>query len=115
MYGNVTRGISLTEIYLPKIFYNMVTLSKKEILAELKKLGINSTSELNSYLQEYKNYSLQSLHKHTFKEYHEGKKGSYPKQSTLANRLAQSPLSIFSLMVNFLTLSMVKAHKLIKR
>jgi hypothetical protein len=38
----------------------MKNLSKKEVLAELKKLGINSTSELNSYYKEYKGYSAES-------------------------------------------------------
>jgi hypothetical protein len=34
----------------------MGTLSKKEIWAELKKLGINTTTQLKSYLKEYYNY-----------------------------------------------------------
>ncbi len=38
----------------------MAYLTKKEILAELKKLGINSTSEINSYYKEYKDYSAKS-------------------------------------------------------
>jgi hypothetical protein len=38
----------------------MENLSKKEVIAELKKLGINSTSELNSYYKEYKRFSAKS-------------------------------------------------------
>jgi hypothetical protein len=38
----------------------MKNLSKKEVLAELKKLGINSTSELNSDYKKYKKYSAKS-------------------------------------------------------
>ncbi len=36
----------------------MAALTKKEILAELRKLGIDSTSEINSYYREYKEYSV---------------------------------------------------------
>ena len=35
----------------------MKTLSKKEIIAELKKLGIDSTSEIKSYFKDYRGYS----------------------------------------------------------
>jgi hypothetical protein len=35
----------------------MEELSKKEILDELERLGIDSASERNSYLFEYKEYS----------------------------------------------------------
>ncbi len=38
----------------------MASLTKKEILTELKKMGINSTSEINSYYREYKEYSTKS-------------------------------------------------------
>lgn len=34
----------------------MVTLTKKEVLKELKSLGITSLSELKSYMSEYKQY-----------------------------------------------------------
>ena len=37
-----------------------VALTKKEILAELKKLGINTPSELHSFLWEYENYALEN-------------------------------------------------------
>ncbi len=35
----------------------MAALTKKEIIAELKKMGISTTSEINSYYKEYKEYS----------------------------------------------------------
>jgi hypothetical protein len=37
-----------------------VALTKTEIIAELKKLGINTPSELHSCLWEYENYALQN-------------------------------------------------------
>jgi hypothetical protein len=41
----------------------MLALSKKEILTELKKLGINTSPELKSCLKEYKiYYTLQNHH-----------------------------------------------------
>ena len=38
----------------------MKDLTRKEILDELKKLGVNNTSELNAYYKEYKGYSAKS-------------------------------------------------------
>ena len=38
----------------------MKELSKKEILAQLERLGIDSASELNSCLMEYKEFSKSS-------------------------------------------------------
>jgi hypothetical protein len=35
----------------------MTVLTKKEILAQLQKLGVQSSSELNSYVKEYEEYS----------------------------------------------------------
>jgi hypothetical protein len=41
----------------------MVALKKKEILAGLKKFGIDNTAELTFYLREYKNYyALHNYH-----------------------------------------------------
>lgn len=37
-----------------------LALTKKEILAELKKLGITNPSDLRSFLWEYKYYALQT-------------------------------------------------------
>jgi hypothetical protein len=38
----------------------MIRLTRKEIYAELKKLGINTTPELKSYLREYHTYYVHS-------------------------------------------------------
>ena len=35
----------------------MTLLTKKEILAQLEKLGLSSASELNAYFREYEEYS----------------------------------------------------------
>jgi hypothetical protein len=37
----------------------MIPLTRKEIFAELKKLGITTTPELKSYLREYYKYYVQ--------------------------------------------------------
>jgi hypothetical protein len=39
----------------------MANLTKKEIISELKKIGINSTAERNVFYREYKNYLSQCL------------------------------------------------------
>ena len=38
------------------LIVKMVSLTEKEILNELKKFGINSPSELSSYIEEYRKY-----------------------------------------------------------
>jgi len=44
----------------------MAALTKQEILAQLEKLGISSASEVNTYFQEYEEYStLQATHHHS--------------------------------------------------
>ena len=35
----------------------MAALTKQEILAQLKKLGLSSASELNTFFEEYEEYS----------------------------------------------------------
>ncbi len=48
----------------------MISLTEKEILVELKKFGINSTSELDSYVEEYKKYYVfRNIHVYSPKEY----------------------------------------------
>ena len=44
----------------------MIDLTKKEIFAQLKKLGINSASEISSYYKEYRKSSEK-----TSQEYYE--------------------------------------------
>ena len=51
----------------------MAALTKQEILAQLEKLGVNSTSDINAYFQEYEEYSsLQTTHYHSTQVYYEG-------------------------------------------
>lgn len=90
----------------------MAALSKKEILAELKKLGFNSTSELNSCFKDYKQYyTTQNSYTHSLKEYHEESEGSCPNEGTITSQLAQICLSVFSVLINFLTFLKVKTCK----
>ncbi|GBD96198.1 hypothetical protein BMS3Abin06_01081 [bacterium BMS3Abin06] len=50
----------------------MATLTKKEILAQLKKIGVNSTTELNTYSMEYEEYfTLHEPYPHSPQEYYE--------------------------------------------
>ena len=74
----------------------MAGLTKKEILDQLKKLGINSTSELKSYFREYRNYYNLRAHSRSQQQYHGGAEGIHPKQGTLANRFARVYNSIIS-------------------
>ncbi len=47
----------------------MLSLTEKEILVELRKFGINSPSELNSYIEEYKTYcAFLNIHMHSPQE-----------------------------------------------
>lgn len=59
-YVNIESNLQIT---------TMKTLTKKEILDQLKKLGIDSSSELKNYLEEYKEYyHPQNLHIFSQKE-----------------------------------------------
>ena len=46
----------LEKKWLKNMRTNNKELKKKEVLVELKKLGINNSSEINSYLREYEIY-----------------------------------------------------------
>ncbi len=49
----------------------MAVLTKQEILAQLKKLGLSSTSEINTFFQEYEEYStLRETHTHSEQVYY---------------------------------------------
>jgi hypothetical protein len=52
----MTANQKLLAYYLHNIISVMVTLSKKEVLKELKSLGITSLSELKSCVSEYEQY-----------------------------------------------------------
>ena len=67
----------------------MAALTKKEILAGLKKLGISSTSELDSYCREYNEFlTLQDI-RHSHREYRRKIKCSYPMRGTSSSRTAR--------------------------
>jgi hypothetical protein len=93
----------------------MVTLSKKEILAELKELGVNSASELNSCLKEYKKYyNIQKLRLRSPGEYQGKIKYNQIKNGTLDNRLAQLSLSLCLITANLLNSLKEKVYKRMK-
>jgi hypothetical protein len=101
--------------YSPKkIKCKMAALSKEEILAGLKKLGINSTSELKSCLKEYKEY-YQKRDTVPLQKHQEVMEDSYSNYGTFANRFSQVCHSIVSIIIHSLTLSKVKAVKRIDR
>jgi hypothetical protein len=55
----------------------MIPLTRKEIYAELKKLGITATPELRSYLREYYKYYVQAkINSHSPEELIAGNKNN---------------------------------------
>ncbi len=61
----------------------MIPLSRKEIYAELKKLGISTTPELKSYLREYYTYYVQpKINTYSPEELTAGIKDNQPNEST---------------------------------
>ena len=90
----------------------MAELTKKEIQAQLEKLGIHSNSELTFYSKEYKEYSakqhpLTYLPREYMKTAEINKQDEYP----LARKFARTCRSLFPVLGNFFTLSRVKAYK----
>jgi len=69
----------------------MVALKKKEILAELKKFGIDTTSdERKFYLREYKNYyTMQNYHVYSEQEVNRVIQGNHILRGRLVNRITQ--------------------------
>ena len=91
----------------------MAALTKKEILAGLKKLGISSTSELDSYCREYNEFlTLQDI-RHSPQEYRRKIKCSYPRRGTSTRRTARISHS-FMPAVDSRTFSKVKASRKMK-
>ena len=93
----------------------MSSLTKKEIHAGLKKLGIDSSSELNAYSKEYKKYSTV---KRTIPYPSEcpvftEKNLTYNNNAT--RRLARHIISVVSLATNFLPIFKINAIRLIKK
>jgi hypothetical protein len=72
----------------------MRPLTRKEIYAELKKLGINTAPELKSYLREYYKYYVHpKINTFSPEELTAGMKDNQPNESTLLNRF--SPIDPF--------------------
>lgn len=92
----------------------MAALTKKEILAGLKKLGISSASELNSYFREYSEYlTLQDIQIDPPRTYRKKTKCSYPRRGALTSRTARISHS-FMPAVDSRTFSKVKASRKMK-
>lgn len=95
---------------------NMETLTEKEILDQLKKLGIDSASERNSYIREYRNYcGLQNFHTHSFPACREAKDDIRTHRRILSNRFARACNSIVTLVMDSVFLSRVRSCKPTKR
>ncbi len=68
----------------------MIPLTRKEIYAELKKLGINTTPELKSYLREYHTYYVHpKISTSSPEKFTTGIEYNQPNQSRLHNRFSQ--------------------------
>jgi hypothetical protein len=68
----------------------MIPLTRKEIYTELKKLGINTTPELKSYLREYHTYYVHpKINTSSPGKFTTGIEDNQPNQSTLHDRFSQ--------------------------
>lgn len=89
----------------------MAALSKKEIEAGLKKLGIDSALELDSFLKEYKEYC-------TYKskvQYQYTYQKSKLIHRTFSKRFNKACLSAVTFIGNVLSVQKVKVHNQSKR
>ncbi len=93
----------------------MSALTKKEVHAGLKKLGIHSSCELNSYFKEYKKYSTLKSTIHYPSEYPEFTENNLADNNNATRGLARYIISIVSLATNFLPISKINAIRLIKK
>jgi hypothetical protein len=93
----------------------MSALTKKEIHARLKKLGIHSSSELNAYFKEYKKYSIVKSTIDSPSEYPESTEQNLADNNNAIRKLARYIISIVSLATNFLPISKMNAIRLIKK
>lgn len=91
----------------------MAILTKEEILAGLRKLGISSASELDSYFREYSEYlSLQDI-RHLPQEYRKKIKCSHPGRHLSAGRSVRVSNSLIS-SVDSRTFAKAKASRRMK-
>jgi len=88
----------------------MTALSKKEIVAGLKKLGIHDL-EIDSFLKEYNEYRTYEYNVHSQRTYQNGKLF----HRTFSNRLNQTCLSVVAFIGNAFSISKVKVHNQSKR
>jgi len=89
----------------------MAVLSKKEIVAGLKKLGIHSDLEVDSFLKEYKKYCTYENNVHSQQSCQKNK----IMQSTISKRFNQACLSAISFIGNMLSVPKVNVHNRSKR
>ena len=88
----------------------MTALSKKEIVAGLKKLGIHDL-EIDSFLKEYKEYCTCENNVHSRQAYQKGNLI----HRTFSNRLNQACLSAVTFIGNAFSISKVRVHNQYKR
>jgi hypothetical protein len=90
----------------------MAELTKKEIQAQLKKLGIQSSSELRTYSKEYKEYSA---HQHplayTSRENQKTAGIDQQDQYLKARKFAMTCRALFPVLGNFFALSKIRTYK----
>ena len=90
----------------------MAELTKEEIQAQLKKMGIQSGSELRTYSKEYKEYSAHQ-HPLPYISQENPKTAEIDKQDQylMARKFAMTCRALFPVLGNFFTLSKVKTYK----
>lgn len=93
----------------------MSRLTKKEIRAGLKKLGIQSSSELNTYCNDYKKYYAVSGDIVRSSDGPECMTISSADNTSISRRLARYCISLVLIVVSFFPLSRSYTLRLIKR
>jgi arsenate reductase-like glutaredoxin family protein len=90
----------------------MAELTKKEIQAQLKKLGIHSSSELRTYSQEYKEYSAhQHPLVHASRENQKTEEIYQQDQYLLSRKFVRTCRALFPVLGNFFTQARVRTYK----
>ena len=93
----------------------MSPLSKEEILAQLKNIGVDSTSEIDFYLKEYKKYTtIPDLQTFSPQAYHDEAVNKYPRHVLITNRLTRVYYSFVPRIVKTMNSIKAKASKRIK-
>jgi len=90
----------------------MAELTKEEIQAQLKKLGIHSSSELRTYSKEYKEYSAhQNPLAYTPRENQKTPEIDQQDQYLLTRKFARTCRALFPVLGNFFTQARVRTYK----